>query len=152
MLLACLRYKYVAGMQAMCARTLLQLVPDAQMVAWFTWDGRNPCGDLQLEDFVVVPKIEVLLRLRILFGSQAWKRSIQCKRGVPLPPSLLHKPTVHCCRLFDGSLDDRLNHVKGAQACYFHWQELTCFFFHFCISYRIWCQFVQSTGGGMTLS
>ena len=31
---ACLRYKYVAGMQAMCARTLLQLVPDAQMVAW----------------------------------------------------------------------------------------------------------------------
>ena len=53
MLLACLRYKYVAGMQAMCARTLLQLVPDAQMVAWFTGDGRNPCGDLQLEDFVV---------------------------------------------------------------------------------------------------
>lgn len=64
-----------------------------------------------------------------MFGNQAWKRSIQCKRGVPLPPLLLHKPTVHCCRLFDGSLDDRLNHVKGAQACYFHWQELTSVFF-----------------------
>lgn len=48
----CLRYKYVAGMQAMCARTLLQLVPDAQMVAWYLrW--QKPLDDLQLEDFVV---------------------------------------------------------------------------------------------------
>ena len=68
----------------------------------------------------MVPKKEVLLRLWILFGSQAWNRSIQCKRGVPLPPLLLHKPNVHCCILFDGFLDDRLNHVRGAQACYFH--------------------------------
>ncbi len=159
---ACLRYKYVAGMQAMCARTLLQLVPDAQMVAWhggihsslemaetLWWPtvGRLCCW---FWEWVHSPQIEVLLRQWILFVSQAWKRSIQCKQWSAI--ATFASTQSNCSELQTlWQIFRWLPQTCGrCLSLLFPLVGLTSVFFSQGAANGIWFHFVQPIGGGMT--
>ena len=127
---------------------LVHWVLRAETLGWPTV-GRLCCWFF--ESGFMVPnrstvKTVAIYCLVIKHGNAPSNASVECHCHL----LLLHKPTVHCCRLIDGSLDDRLNHVKGAQACYFHWQELTSVFFP--LLHFLWdlVSICPLTGGGMT--